>query len=62
MADRLLSARRALVCVALGAVAGVVVALAAAPSLGPLVAWCTAGLVALVWVWRICWRLDSAGT
>src|SRR4051794_29473951 len=62
MADRILSARRALVCVGLGAVAGVVAALAVAPSLGPLVAWCTAGLVALVWVWRICWRLDSAGT
>jgi uncharacterized membrane protein len=62
MAGRILSARRALVCAAIGAVAGVVVAVAVAPRLGPLVGWCTAGLVALVWVWRICWPQDSAGT
>ena len=62
MADQILSARRALVCVAVGAVDGLVAAVAAAPRLAPLVAWCTAGLVALVWVWRICWPLDQAGT
>ena len=62
MAGRILSARRALVCVAVGAVAGIVAAVAAAPRLGPLVAWCTAGLIALGWVWRICWPQDSAGT
>ncbi len=62
MAGRILSARRALACVALGAVAGIVAAVAVVPRLGPLVAWCTAGLVALVWVWRICWPQDSAGT
>jgi len=62
MADRILSARRALVCVAVGAVAGTIAAVAVAPRLGPLVAWCTAGLIALVWVWRICWPQDPAGT
>src|SRR3954452_20130383 len=62
MAGRILSARRALVCVAVGAVAGAVAAVAVAPRLGPLVAWCTAGLIALLWVWRICWPQDHAGT
>jgi uncharacterized membrane protein len=62
VASRILSARRALLCVAVGAVAGVVAGVSAAPRLGPLVAWCTAGLLALVWVWRICWPQDSAGT
>ena len=62
MAGRILSARRALVCAALGAVAGIVVAVTVAPRLGPLVGWCTAGLVSLVWVWRICWPQDPAGT
>jgi uncharacterized membrane protein len=62
MASRILSTRRALVCAAVGVVAGTVAAVAIAPRLGPLVAWCTAGLLALVWVWRICWPKDSAGT
>jgi uncharacterized membrane protein len=59
---RILSARRALVCVAVGAVTGTVVALTVAPRLGPLVGWCTAGSVALAWVWRICWPQDQHGT
>jgi uncharacterized membrane protein len=62
MADRILSARRALLCVAAGVIVGAVAAVAVAPSLGPLVAWCTAGALALVWVWRICWPQDAAGT
>jgi uncharacterized membrane protein len=62
LARQILSARRALVCVAIGAVVGAVVAVAVAPRLGPLAAWGTAGLVALVWVWRICWPQDPAGT
>ncbi len=62
MTDRLLSARRALVCVASGAVVGTAVALVAQPRLGPLAGWCTAGLVALVWVWRTCWPADPATT
>ncbi|RKO27528.1 DUF1345 domain-containing protein [Pseudarthrobacter phenanthrenivorans] len=62
MKHRILSARRALVCVAVGVVAGGVAAVAVSPDLAPLVAWCTAGVIALVWVWRICWRQDPAGT
>jgi uncharacterized membrane protein len=62
LADRILSARRALICVAIGLVAGVVAGVAVAASLGPLVGWCTAGLIALVWVWRICWPQGPAGT
>jgi len=62
MADRILSARRALLCMAAGAIVGAVAAVAVTPSLGPLVAWCTAGVLALVWVWRICWPQDAAGT
>lgn len=62
MNGRILSARRALVCVAAGVVVGIIAAVTAAPSLGPLVGWCTAGVIALVWVWRICWRQDPAGT
>jgi uncharacterized membrane protein len=62
MVDRILSARRALICVAIGAVIGSATALVIAPRLGPLVGWCTAGLIALAWVWRICWPQDPAGT
>src|SRR3954449_10743698 len=62
MAGRILSARRALVCLAVGAVGGSVAAVAVSPRLGPLLAWCTAGLLTLVWVWRICWPQDQAGT
>ncbi|SFT76567.1 DUF1345 domain-containing protein [Arthrobacter sp. ov118] len=62
MNGRILSARRALVCVAVGAVAGIIAAVAVATALAPLVAWCTAGVIALAWVWRICWRQDPAGT
>ena len=50
MNGRILSARRALVCVAVGAAAGIVAAVAVEPSLGPLVGWCIAGVTALAWV------------
>lgn len=62
MAGRILSARRTLICVGIGAVTGTVVALAVDPRLGPLAGWCAAGLIDLIWVWRICWPQDSAGT
>lgn len=62
MADRILSTRRALICVAIGAVTGIVAGAAIAPRLGPLVAWCTAGGIGLAWVWRICWPQDAEGT
>lgn len=61
MNGRILSAPRALVCVAVGTVAGILTAVALEPALGPLVGWCTAGITALAWVWRICWRQDPAG-
>ena len=59
---RILSARRALVCVAVGVVVGTVVGLVVAPPLGPLAGWCSAGVLGLVWVWRICWPQDHTGT
>lgn len=62
MATRILSARRALTCAVVGVVAGTIAAVAVEPSLAPLVGWCTAGLIGLVWVWRICWPQDPAGT
>jgi uncharacterized membrane protein len=62
MAGRILSARRALICGAVGVVTGLAAALTVAPPLGPLVGWCTAGVIALIWVWRICWPRDHAGT
>lgn len=59
---RVLSVRRALICVAAGGVAGILAALLLSPPLGPLVGWCIAGVTALVWVWLICWPQDSEGT
>jgi uncharacterized membrane protein len=43
-------------------VAGIIAAVAVEPAIAPLIAWCTAGVTALAWVWRICWRQDPAGT
>jgi uncharacterized membrane protein len=62
MSGRILSARRALVCVLVGAVVGTATGVLVAPRLGPLAGWCTAGTLALVWVWRLCWPLDRDGT
>lgn len=62
MSGRILSARRALVCLAVGAVVGTLTGVLAAPRLGPLAGWCTAGTLALVWVWRLCWPMDRDGT
>ena len=62
MSDRILSLRRIGVCVAAGVVVGAVVGVLASPALAPLAAWSTAGIVALAWVWRICWRQDAVGT
>ncbi|MGN7800360.1 DUF1345 domain-containing protein [Leifsonia sp. 22587] len=59
---RVLSARRALICVAAGGVAGILAAVLLTPPLGPLVGWCIAGTAALVWVWLICWPQDADGT
>ena len=62
MPGRILSARRALVCVVVGVVVGTATGVLVAPRLGPLAGWCSAGVVALVWVWRLCWPLDRDGT
>ncbi|SER06478.1 DUF1345 domain-containing protein [Microlunatus flavus] len=62
MSGRILSARRALVCVAVGTVVGLVAGLVADARLGPLAGWCAAGTLALVWVWRLCWPMDRDGT
>jgi uncharacterized membrane protein len=62
MRVRILSARRAAACLAVGAALGVAVGLAVSPALGPLVGWSAAAVTALVGVWRICWRKDAAGT
>ncbi len=62
MPSRILSARRALICLGAGIAAGIIAAITVAPDLGPLVGWCVAGTIALTWVWRICWHQDPAGT
>jgi uncharacterized membrane protein len=59
---RILSPRRALISLAVGAVSGTVAALCWAPILMPLVGWTVASGTALVWVWRISWRQGSRGT
>ena len=62
MNDRILSPGRASAYVAIGVVVGVACLFLGAPSLGPLAAWCTAGVIALTQVWRRCWRQDPDGT
>jgi uncharacterized membrane protein len=57
-----LSWRRALIAVAVGAVAGAAVAVVGPIELMPIVAWVVANLVVLTWVWRIIWPQDAAGT
>jgi len=59
---RFLSARRALLSLAAGLVAGVLVAVIATPRLLPLVAWTVTVTVLLTWVWRMSWPQDARGT
>jgi uncharacterized membrane protein len=59
---RILSARRALISVAVGLVVGGIVGIAGAPELVPLVGWTAATTVILTWVWRISWPQDDQGT
>jgi uncharacterized membrane protein len=59
---RLLSARRALISLAAGVVAGLVVGLVATPRLGPLVGWTATVAIVLTWVWRLSWPQGPAGT
>jgi uncharacterized membrane protein len=60
--QRLLSWRRLLISLGLGAVTGAVVAVLGAPELAPLAAWTVAAGTLLFWVWRLCWPQDPAGT
>lgn len=60
--DRLLSPRRALLSLAVGLGAGVVVAVAATPRLLPLTAWTVTIAVLLSWVWRRSWSQGTDGT
>lgn len=60
--DRLLSPRRALLSLAVGLAAGVVVAVSATPRLLPLTAWTVTVAVLLTWVWRRSWSQDAEGT
>jgi uncharacterized membrane protein len=62
MAGPILSARRALICLAVGLAAGALVAVLWSPELTPLVGWSVAAVTALVWVWRLCWSQDPLGT
>jgi uncharacterized membrane protein len=59
---RLLSARRALVSLSAGLVAGVVVGVLTTFELMPLVTWTVTVAVLLAWVWRKSWSQDPDGT
>jgi uncharacterized membrane protein len=61
LSGRILSAGRALLFLAVGAVAGAVTAVWA-PELAPTVGWCVAASTALAWVWLIGWHQDPDGT
>jgi uncharacterized membrane protein len=60
--DKVFSARHALSSLALGVASGGLVALAGAVELAPVVAWTIAASAALVWIWRVIWPQDAAGT
>jgi uncharacterized membrane protein len=59
---RILSARRALLCVAAGVVAGGLVGVLWSPILAPLTGWLVASGCALAWVWWIGWPQDAEVT
>jgi uncharacterized membrane protein len=59
---RILSTRRALLCLSVGAAAGLVTAMVWDLDLGPIVGWCVAASSALAWVWLIGWHQDAQGT
>jgi uncharacterized membrane protein len=61
-AERLLSAKRTVVSLGAGLVAGGVLAAAWTPELLPLVTWTVATAVILAWVWWISWPRDAVGT
>jgi uncharacterized membrane protein len=59
---RILSARRALLCLAAGVLAGSVIGLLWSPVLSPLTGWSVASGCALAWVWSIGWPQDAEAT
>jgi uncharacterized membrane protein len=62
MSRHILSPGEAWLDVGVGLAVGVAAGGIGSPSLAPLAAWCTAGIIALVQVWRRCWPQDPAGT
>jgi uncharacterized membrane protein len=59
---RILSARRALLCLWAGLVAAVIVGVLWSPVLSPLTGWLVAAACALAWVWKIGWPCNAEGT
>src|SRR3954470_9141237 len=60
--ETVLSWRRASVAVAAGVVAGTAAELIGPLELVPIVGWVVATIVVLIWIWRIIWPQDAAGT
>jgi len=59
---RILSARRALISLAAGVVAGVIPVLLGVGELAPLTVWVAASGTVLIWVWRTCWPMGPDRT
>jgi uncharacterized membrane protein len=59
---RILSVGRALICLAVGAAAGLFTTTLGGAELGPIVGWCVAASAALAWVWLIGWHQDADQT
>lgn len=59
---RILSVRRALISLAVGGLAGILVAILGAPELSLLVTWTVATIIILAWVWWISWPQGHEGT
>jgi uncharacterized membrane protein len=58
----IISWARLLVCLAVGLLAALAVAVAGAGELSALVGWAVAAMGLLTWVWRISWPQDHSGT
>jgi uncharacterized membrane protein len=58
----ILSWRRLLLCLGGGVLAAALCVVAGVPEIAVLVGWVVAAGVLLVWVWRISWARDAAGT
>jgi uncharacterized membrane protein len=59
---RIISWRRLLVCLALGLVAAIAVAVSGEPELAVLAGWSVTAVGVLGWVWRVSWPQDHQGT